>query len=78
VLTAIVEHCSSGGSSVTLEIHQSEGRLPLANAAGLFGYWTDLTNAERMNYRLSVLTGNHLIASTMLDEIDARPGSGPA
>jgi len=78
VLTAIVERCSPGGWSATLEIHQSEGRLPLANAAGLFGHWTDLTNAERMNYRLSVLTGNHLIASTMLDEIHARPGPGPA
>jgi hypothetical protein len=78
VLAAIVSHCSPGGSSATLEIHQSEGRLPLGNAATLFGHWTDLTNAERMNYRLSVLTGNHLIATTMLDAIRARPQAGPA
>src|SRR5215467_10340799 len=37
VLAAIVRHCSPGGWSATLEIHQSEGSLPLANAAGLFG-----------------------------------------
>jgi hypothetical protein len=78
VLAAIVRHCSPGGSSATLEIHQSEGRLPLGNAAGLFGHWTDLTNAERMNYWLSVLAGNHLIAATMLDAIHARPPAGPA
>jgi hypothetical protein len=78
VLAAIARHCSTGGSSATLEIHQSEGRLPLGNAAGLFGHWTDLTNAERMNYWLSVLSGNHLIASAMLDEIHARPQAGPA
>jgi hypothetical protein len=78
VLAAIVRHCSHGGWSATLEIHQSEGRLPLANAAGLFGHWTDLTNAERMNYWLSVLAGNHLIASTMLDAIHALPPARPA
>jgi hypothetical protein len=78
VLGAIVRHCSPGGWSATLEIHQSEGRLPLANAAGLFGHWTDLTNAERMNYWLSVLAGNHLIATTMLDAIHARPRADPA
>ena len=78
VLAAIVRHCSPGGWSATLEIHQSEGSLPLANAAGLFGHWTDLTNAERMNYWLSVLAGNHLIATTMLDAIDVQPQAGPA
>jgi hypothetical protein len=78
VLAAIVGHCAPGGSSATLEIHQSEGRLPLANAAGLFGHWTDLTNAERMNYRLSVLAGNHLIATTMLGAIHGRPQPGLA
>jgi hypothetical protein len=78
VLAAIVRHCSPGGWSATLEIHQSEGRLPLANAAGLFGHWTDRTNAERMNYWLSVLAGNHLIATTMLDAIRDRPRADPA
>ena len=38
-----------------------EGRLPLADAAPLFTRWRDLTNAERMNYWLSVLGENALL-----------------
>ncbi|HTP14332.1 MAG TPA: hypothetical protein VLW44_08495 [Streptosporangiaceae bacterium] len=78
VLAAIVRHCAAGGSSATLEVHQSEGRLPLGNAAGLFGHWQDLTDAERMNYWLSVLADNHLIATTMLDAIQAGPAGQEA
>jgi hypothetical protein len=40
-----------------------EGRLPLADAAPLFARWKDLTNAERMNYWLSVLGENALLVS---------------
>jgi hypothetical protein len=57
-----------GAPSFTLEIHQVEGRLPLADAAPLFARWTDLTNAERMNYWLSVLGENALL----LAQADAR------
>jgi hypothetical protein len=49
--------------SFTLEIHQVEGRLPLADASGLFRHWQDLTNAERMNYWLSVLAENAMLIS---------------
>ncbi len=45
--------------SFTLEIHPTEGRLPLANADYLFNHWRDKTNAERMNYWLSILAQNH-------------------
>ncbi len=45
--------------SFTLEIHPTEGRLPLANADYLFNHWRDKTNAERMNYWLSLLVQNH-------------------
>jgi hypothetical protein len=45
--------------SFTLEIHPTEGRLPLANASYLFNHWSDKTNAERMNYWLSILVQNH-------------------
>ncbi|MEA3384887.1 MAG: hypothetical protein U9Q89_00285 [Thermodesulfobacteriota bacterium] len=45
--------------SFTLEIHPAEGRLPLANADYLFNHWRDKTNAERMNYWLSILAQNH-------------------
>ncbi|MGP7999261.1 MAG: hypothetical protein ACLPKI_18390 [Streptosporangiaceae bacterium] len=56
------------GVSFTLEIHQVEGRLPLADAAGLFSHWRDLTNAERMNYWLSVLAENAILMSQCLTE----------
>lgn len=60
----------AGMLSATLEIHQVDGRLPLpaAEVAGLFGHWRDLTNAERMNYLLSVLADNHLLATLALEQ----------
>ena len=68
-LAAIVQTAArdgGGGASLTLEIHQVEGRRPLADAAGLFGHWRDLTNAERMNHWLAVL-GEHaaLVAAAL-------------
>jgi hypothetical protein len=60
-LAAIVRAAAEAGgdgASLTLEIHQAEGRRPLADAAGLFGHWRDLTNAERMNHWLLVLSEN--------------------
>ena len=45
--------------SFSLEIHPSEGRLPLGDASHLFDHWKDKGNAERMNYWLSVLLENH-------------------
>jgi hypothetical protein len=69
VLKTMAESCPSNRISITLEVHQSEGRLPLGNAAELFAHWDDLTNAERMNYWLSVLADNHLIASAILNSI---------
>jgi hypothetical protein len=54
--------------SLTLEVHQAEGRLPLTGEArGLFRHWSDPTNAERLNYWLSVVADNHLLARTVLD-----------
>jgi hypothetical protein len=54
--------------SFTLEIHQVEGRLPLGDASRLFSRWRDTTNAERMNYWLSVLDENALLISECLTE----------
>ena len=71
VLRTAVRACSPGSASFTLEIHQVEGRLPLADAADLFAHWRDVTNAERMNYWLAVLADNHLLATAALD--DRRP-----
>jgi phosphoglucan,water dikinase len=44
--------------SFTIEVHPSDGRLSLGNAAHLFTHWKDKGNAERMNHWLSVLTAN--------------------
>jgi hypothetical protein len=52
--------------SFTLEIHQVEGRLPLADASRLLARWQDITSAERMNYWLSVLGENALLVSQRL------------
>src|SRR5262249_40157867 len=45
VLSAAIE-ASGPQASFTLEIHQVEGRLPLADASPLFSSWSDTTNAE--------------------------------
>jgi hypothetical protein len=45
----------------SLEIHPTEGRLPLGDAAHFFRHCKDKTNAERMNFWLSVLSANHLL-----------------
>jgi hypothetical protein len=61
IVSGAVTACRSGGVSFTVEIHQATGRLPLADAAGLFHHWKRITNAERMNYWLSVLSENALL-----------------
>lgn len=66
LVSAAVRACRPDGVSFTLEIHQAEGRLPLADAARLFPHWRDTTNAERMNYWLSVLGENALLVSEAL------------
>jgi hypothetical protein len=66
VVWAALEACPPRRVSFTLEIHQVEGRLPLADASRLFARWRDLTNAERMNYWLSVLDENAILLSECL------------
>jgi hypothetical protein len=70
VVSAAIDACPPQGVSFTLEIHQVEGRLPLADAAWLFPHWRDTTNAERMNYWLSVLSENAML---MADGIPPAP-----
>ena len=66
-LAAIVRAAAeAGGPSLTLEIHQAEGRRPLGDAAGLFGHWRDLTSAERMNHWLLVLTESAELVTSAL------------
>jgi hypothetical protein len=66
IVSAATGACRPEAVSFTLEIHQVEGRLPLADASRLFARWRDLTNAERMNYWLSVLGENALLISQRL------------
>ncbi len=62
--------------SLTLEIHQVEGRLPLGDAARLFRHWTDLTNAERMNYWLSVLARGSVLTTSGLQSKESEQQLG--
>jgi hypothetical protein len=58
--------------SFTLEIHPVPGlRLPLGDAAGLFGLWADKNNAEQMNHWLAVLEQNHAL---LLETLAAAAG----
>jgi hypothetical protein len=66
IVSAATGACRPDAVSFTLEIHQVEGRLPLADASRLFARWRDITNAERMNYWLSVLGENALLVSQRL------------
>jgi len=66
IVSAATGACRPEAVSFTLEIHQVEGRLPLADASRLFARWRDVTNAERMNYWLSVLDENALLLSQCL------------
>ena len=70
IVSAAIGACPSG-VSFTVEVHQVEGRLPLADAAWLFPHWRDTTNAERMNYWLSVLSENAMLVA---DSMSPGPG----
>ena len=77
VVSAAIEAGGLQQVSFTLEIHQVEGRLPLADASPLFSHWSDTTNAERMNYWLSVLSENALLATKAIAEV-SQPAGTPA
>ena len=68
ILNAALERLGPDRVSFSLEIHPAEGRLPLNDASYLFDHWQDKTNAERMNYWLSVLLQNHELVSRLCSE----------
>ena len=76
ILSAAIEAGGLQQVSFTLEIHQVEGRLPLGDASPLFTHWSDTTNAERMNYWLSVLSENALLASQTIAQL-SQPAETP-
>jgi hypothetical protein len=61
IVAAATQACGLDRLSMTLEIHQVEGRLPLADAEGLFRHGQDTADAERMNNWLSVLAQNAIL-----------------
>jgi hypothetical protein len=63
IISTAADACVIERMSLTLEIHQAEGRLPLDDAAGLFQHWRDKTNAERMNQWLAVLAQNAMLVT---------------
>jgi hypothetical protein len=65
-IVGAVAEAGRAGASLTLEIHQAEGRRPLDDAAGLFGHWRDHTNAERTNHWLAVLAENAALVTAGL------------
>lgn len=62
IVGTAADACTLDRVSFTLEIHQVEGRLPLGDAESLFRHWQDISNAERMNHWLSVMTQNAMLA----------------
>jgi hypothetical protein len=66
LVSKAVSHLGSRRLSFTLEIHPTGERLPLGNAASLFGHWADRTNAEKMNHWLMLLDQNHLLLQKAL------------
>jgi hypothetical protein len=65
IVSTAIDACPPQEVSFTLEIHQVEGRLPLSDAAWLFDHWQNTTNAERMNYWLSVLSENAMLMASI-------------
>jgi hypothetical protein len=66
VLRAALAGFTAERLSLTLEIHQAEGRLPLEpEAAALFAGWPDPTGPERLNYWLSVIAQNHQLVTSL-------------
>ena len=62
-LFEIVRAATQGqaGASLMIEVHPQEGRSSLGAHAGLFSYWRDKTNAERMNYWIDSMLSNAVL-----------------
>lgn len=58
IASAALDVLGQDAVSFTIEVHPSGGSLPLGNASGLFGQWTDRTNAELTNHWLHLLQEN--------------------
>jgi hypothetical protein len=68
IVSTAIDACPPQDVSFTIEVHQVEGRLPLGDSAWLFPHWRDTTNAERMNYWLSVLSDNAMLVADSIEK----------
>lgn len=66
VVTTALDHTSCDKVSFTLEIHPTEGLLPLHSSEAMFTHWTDKTNAMRMNHWMSILRQNALLVQDII------------
>jgi hypothetical protein len=71
IVSTAIDACPPQDVSFTIEVHQVEGRLPLGDSAWLFPHWRDTTNAERMNYWLSVLSDNAMLVADSIPAVPA-------
>jgi len=67
IVSEVLAVCGCDRATFTLEIHPTQGRLALDDAASLFAHWRDTTNAERMNHWLSMLVENQQVLLTCLE-----------
>lgn len=64
---AALDFLGAGRVSFTLEIHPDGERLALGGDAGIFGHWSDLTNAEKTNRWLDVLAKNRVLLAEAVE-----------
>jgi hypothetical protein len=76
IVTTALAAIEPGSLSFNLEIHPTEGRLALRDAAHLFQHWQVRSNAERMNYWLSILAENRQLLTAGLRTNSSHGNSG--
>ncbi|MBW2730959.1 MAG: hypothetical protein JRH20_01120 [Deltaproteobacteria bacterium] len=68
IVEAAVAHADAKKLTMTLEIHALPGQEPLDSEDGeIFAHWRDLTNAQRMNYWMSILVRNQGLLNRALE-----------
>jgi hypothetical protein len=66
IVVEAMKHLGPERVSFSLEIHPPKDRLPLGEYGHLFAHWQDKTNAEQMNFWLSVLIENYQLVRKAL------------
>jgi hypothetical protein len=69
VVEAAVKGLPADLLSFTLELHETEQRLPLREADSLFSHWRDKTHAEQINHWLAMVAENRQRLSASLQDV---------